>query len=230
MALKQVVPSMGIEWHFHLNSEPVSLLGDMEMADYDMTIDVLLDAPKQSASVYGRVGKVIQHQVQPPMGYWLRVDGEGRWTMGKNMDLLLLDRIDIDKVWPDLRFSFSDHTKNVRIFGYEEIKALDKTLLEALPGVAAFLAKDADPKTLKLGVHYDGSFYLYRDYVLGSGLTTLRLGEWNTLRIRCRGDRMTGFVNGMSVGSFSDATYARGLAGFGCGWHTAWFDNLAITR
>jgi hypothetical protein len=230
MALKQAVPSTGIEWHFHLNSEPVTLLGDMEMADYDMTIDVLLDAPKQSASVYGRVTKVIQHQVQPPMGYWLRVDGEGRWTMGKNMDLLLLDRIDIDKAWPALRYSFSDHTKNVRIFNYDEIQALDRTLLASLPGVAAFLAKDSDPKTLKLGVHYDGSFYLYRDYVLGSGLTTFKLGEWNTLRIRCRGDRMTGFVNGMSIGSFSDATYARGLAGFGCGRHTAWFDNLAITR
>lgn len=230
MALKQVVPSMGIEWHFHLNSEPVTLLGDREMADYDMTIDVLLDAPKQSASVFGRVNKVIQHQVQPPMGYWLRVDGEGRWTMGKAMDLLLLDRIDIDRVWPALRFSFSDHPKNVRIFDYEEIMALDKALLDALPGLAAFLAKDPDPKTLKLGVHFDGSFYLFRDYVLGSGLTTFKLGEWNTLRIRCRGDRMTGFVNGMSVGSFSDATYSRGLAGFGCGWHTAWFDNLAITR
>jgi hypothetical protein len=228
MALRQVIPAVGIEWHFHLNSEPATLIGDPDMTDYEAAVDVMLEAPGQTAVIYGRVSKVIQHQVQPPMGYWLRVGTDGHWTLGKNMDLLLLDKIDIDKTWPALRYSFSDHTKNARIFPYAEIMAIDKSILEALPGVAAFLAGDKDPKTLNLGVHFDGSFYLYRDFILGSGMCEFKTGVWNTLRIRCRGDRIMAYVNETPTGAVTDSTYPRGLAGFGCGWHTAWFDNLSI--
>jgi O-glycosyl hydrolase len=228
MALKQVIPAVGIEWHFHLNSEPVTLIGDPDMTDYEAAVDVMLESPRQTATIYGRISKVIQHQIQPPMGYWLRVGTDGRWTLGKNMDLLLLDKIDIDKTWPALRYSFSDHTKNARVFPYAEIMTLDKSILEALPGVAAFLAADKDPKTLNLAVHFDGSFYLYRDYVLASGTCAFKPGVWNTLRIRCRGDRISAYVNETPTGIVTDSTYPRGPAGFGCGWHTAWFDNLSI--
>jgi galactosylceramidase len=228
-ALKQVVPAMGIEWHFHLNSEPVTILGDPQMTDTEASIDVLLDAPHQTASVYGRVSKVIQHQIQPPMAYWLKVRADGSWTMGKNQDLLLLDRIDIDKVWPALRYTFSDHTRNARVFSFEEFIKLDDSILDALPGVRGFLAKDADPGSLNLGVHFDGSFYLYRDHILSRGKTEFKTGEWNTLKIRCRGRRISGFINGRQVGEFCDETYPRGLAGFGCGWHQAWFDNFSLS-
>ena len=94
-ALKQAVPAMGIEWHFHLNSEPVTIIGDPQMTDYEVAIDVRLDAP-QSASVYGRIAKVVQHQIQPPMSYWLRVEADGDGPSARTEDLLLLDRIDID--------------------------------------------------------------------------------------------------------------------------------------
>jgi len=227
-ALKQVVPSLGIEWPFHLNSEPVTIIGDPQMTDYEVSIDALLVAPYQSASVYGRIAKVIQHQIQPPMSYWLRVEADGNWTLGKNEDLLLLNRIEIDKVWPALKYSFSDHTRNARIFPYEEWVRLDKSILDALPGVREFLAKDMDPKTLNLGVHFDGTFYFFRDHILGRGKAEFKTGAWNTLKLRCEGTRISGFINGRMVGEFMDDKYPRGLAGFGCGRHPAWFDNLSI--
>jgi galactosylceramidase len=227
-ALRQVVPSMGIEWHFHLNSDPVTIIGDPQMGDYEVSIDTLLDGPRDSASVYGRIAKVVQHQIQPPMSYWLRVEADGSWTMGKNEDLLLLNRIDLDKSWPGLKYAFSDHTRNARIFGYDEFIRLDESVLDALPGVRDFLAKDSNPKTLKLGVHFDGSFYLFRSHILGRGKIGFKPGEWNNLKLRCQGKTISGFVNGQKAGEFADETYPRGLAGFGCGWHTAWFDNLSI--
>src|SRR5207302_4689483 len=55
--LRQVTPSKGIEWHYHSNPLPFTIMGDERWRDYEVNVDTLLDGPGQVA-VYGRVTKV----------------------------------------------------------------------------------------------------------------------------------------------------------------------------
>ena len=52
--------------------------------------------------------------------------------------------------------------------------------------------------------------------------------SWHNLKIECVADKISAFVDGKLVCGISDATYQRGLAGIGCSFDRAGFDNLKI--
>ncbi|HEV2371471.1 MAG TPA: RICIN domain-containing protein [Streptosporangiaceae bacterium] len=73
---------------------------------------------------------------------------------------------------------------------------------------------------------------------LDSGtVPALGLGTWHHFSLSCQGSTITAAVDGKTVGSASDSSYASGLAGLGVGvgdtsdsgWLTDQFDNLRIT-
>ncbi|MRR52714.1 MAG: galactosylceramidase, partial [Rhodocyclaceae bacterium] len=84
--LRQVVPKLGIEWRHHKNFEPFTVMGDARWSDYAVEVETLLDGSGY-ASVSGRIQRIIQSD-EPPVGYWLKVNHEGEWTLLKHKDAI----------------------------------------------------------------------------------------------------------------------------------------------
>jgi hypothetical protein len=146
--LRQVVPALGIEWRHHKNFDPFTVMGDERWQDYEVEVETMLGAPGY-ASVMGRVEKVIQTNL-PPLGYWLKVDHLGTWTVYRHQD------------------------------------------------------------------------------EIAKGNTSITTDKWHSLGLRFRGNAITALVDKRVVGTVTDSTYKKGLAGLGCGWQLSWFDNFSV--
>ena len=83
--IQQVVPQKGIEWRFHKNPAPETILGDSRWRDYEVAADVSIPA-NASATLFARVSKVTTLEV-PPVGYSFTVTDKGQWTLAKNATL-----------------------------------------------------------------------------------------------------------------------------------------------
>jgi hypothetical protein len=66
--------------------------------------------------------------------------------------------------------------------------------------------------------------------LLASGAASIATNSWHTLRLAMRGDSLRCYVDGTLVTNFTDSTYSSGMAGIGCGWHGAQFDNFTLRR
>ncbi len=51
---------------------------------------------------------------------------------------------------------------------------------------------------------------------------------WHNLQLQFSGNAIKVTIDGNQVGKAEDKTWATGMAGIGCGWHGAQFDNLSI--
>jgi galactosylceramidase len=227
--LKQTSPALGNEWHFHLNPEPYTILGDMQMKDYETSIDIQLSELNQSASVFGRINMVSQITVEPPMSYWTRIEANGKWVAGKTTEILLNGWIDLDKTWPAAREYFPNHTRNFKTFTYNEITLLNPNVIDSLPGAGELIKKDSDRNTLRMTLFFDGRIVVFREQYLMTGQTNFIIREWNKLKMRFDGNKISASLNGIKLYELTDETYTCGMTGFGCGWHEAFFDNLQIS-
>jgi hypothetical protein len=54
------------------------------------------------------------------------------------------------------------------------------------------------------------------------------VGSWHRLRLDVRGTTVTGWVDGIQVGSVQNGTLTHGMAAIGSGWHVAFFDNFTV--
>ena len=63
---------------------------------------------------------------------------------------------------------------------------------------------------------------------LASGRVEPPGSSWHRLSLRCQGEQIEGALDGRVVASVTDGTYARGLSGFGSGFHPARFDDLVV--
>jgi galactosylceramidase len=66
--------------------------------------------------------------------------------------------------------------------------------------------------------------------LLASGAANVALNSWHNLRLAMQGTSLRCYVDGTLVTNFVDATYSSGLAGLGCGWHGAQFDNFTLRQ
>jgi galactosylceramidase len=148
--LQQVVPSKGIEWHYHGNPLPYTVMGDERWRDYQVEVDAYLDGPGEAA-IYGRITNVSTKD-EPPAGYWLSIDRDGNWKINRQTEVLKV------------------------------------------------------------------------------GKTALTGGPWQKLGVRFTGDQITAIVNGKPLGTVTDGKYRNGLAGLGCGWRKAYFDNFSVKK
>jgi Glycosyl hydrolase family 59/Lamin Tail Domain/F5/8 type C domain len=66
--------------------------------------------------------------------------------------------------------------------------------------------------------------------LLASGAANVATNSWHNLRLALQGVSLRCFVDGALVTNFSDAIYTSGMAGIGCGWHGAQFDNFTLRQ
>lgn len=68
------------------------------------------------------------------------------------------------------------------------------------------------------------------DATLTSGnVAALGINTWHNLALVCDGNSISAQIDGETVGTISDSSYARGMVGFGVvGYHAAEFDNFKV--
>jgi galactosylceramidase len=118
--LRQTVAQRSIDWHFYPNPEPYTLVGDTKWRNYEVACDAYVE--KQGyVAMYGRITRAQQSSnPQPPEGYWLKVDTQGRWelkefdkTLTRGAVAFAADR------WHKLALRFTGRKIVVRIDGAE---------------------------------------------------------------------------------------------------------------
>jgi len=228
MVLKQVVPKRGIEWRASLNSEPFTVIGDMSLDNYSVSIDVKLDKKAETAYIMGRIPNIRQGQVIPPMGYWLKVNTNGKFALCSTMPALLKGRCNFRTLWKESNNFFHNDTQNSYIVPCIEVKSWTKERIELFDGLEKILHETANIDELILILYSNGSFMVYRQRLLASGKVYFPENKWNKLLLSFDGDNIKGFINSKKVCDVNDTEYGKGLVGFGTGWHCGVFDNLEI--
>jgi hypothetical protein len=112
------------------------------------------------------------------------------------------------------------------------------TLLEPREGFVSLFGrvglipqKAEPPNAYWLKVDQAGNWELgIAKALLASGGSDFRGGRWQSLGLKFAGDQISVLINHKPVGKFGDTNYPAGMVGFGCGWHGARFDNLAVTK
>ena len=87
---------------------------------------------------------------------------------------------------------------------------------------------DIDKQNTEVIFVKNGTYSIHTKIVLASGKCTFPTKKWNSIKLSFKGKQISAYLNGKQLCSIEDATYSSGLTGFGCGWHTADFDNLSI--
>ena len=132
--LRQVVPSKGIEWHYHGNPEPYTVTGDERWTDYQVQVDVLPDGPG-GAAIYARVTNV-GTKAEPPAGYWVKVEANGDWQLKKKSDTLQSGHTALSAGhWYKLGIRVSGNRIAALINGTEVGQARDDSYDHGLAGV-----------------------------------------------------------------------------------------------
>jgi hypothetical protein len=68
------------------------------------------------------------------------------------------------------------------------------------------------------------------DALLAHGVCAGCSPGWTELTVSMTGSTITAHINGMLVANVTDATYSKGMAGLGSGWHPAWFRNFGVSH
>lgn len=225
--LVQAIPQRGIEWLYHVNPEPHTLIGDRAWRDYAVRVDVLLPDSTASAVVMGRVNAMYQHTRTLPNGYWLRVRADGCWALGKTEPSLLNGHLDFRREWPELYARFTDRDQCLRL-SYADLQALPDDRKEDLCKLFDRMAAESDPEHLFLEALIFGMYDLRRDGTLARGRADVRPGRWFTLELRFDGDRIEALAGGKRLVRLYDASFSEGMAGIGCSYDPVCFDNLTI--
>lgn len=226
--LKQAIPQRGIEWLYHVNPDPHTLVGDRAWRDYAIRVDVLLPDHTASALVMGRVGAMYQHTRTLPNGYWLRFHADGRWELGKTEASLLNGHLDFKNDWPELYARFTDRDQCLHL-SYDELQALPEGRKEKLRKLFDRMAEESDPENLFLEALIFGMYDLRRDGTLARGQVSVQPGGWISLELRFSGDRIEALADGKRLVELHDNSFAAGMAGIGCSYDPVCFDNLMIS-
>lgn len=66
--------------------------------------------------------------------------------------------------------------------------------------------------------------------MLASGSAAIPINSWHNLRLAMQASSLRCFVDGALVTNVTDSSYSKGMAGMGCGWHAAQFDDFTLRR
>ena len=66
--------------------------------------------------------------------------------------------------------------------------------------------------------------------LLATGSATVTANTWHNLRLAMMGSVLSCYLDGTLVTNVTDFSYTFGLAGIGCGWHGAQFDNFTVRQ
>lgn len=230
IVLKQVVPSKGIEWAASLNPEPFTLIGDSSLYDYTISLDVRLENENEHAYVMGRVPYIIQGQVVPPMGYWLKISTAGNYNLCSTLPCIKNGWISSVEKWNDERGLFKDDTSNSRIIEFAEMEKWSKdkiAIFEGLDSAIENVVKDSSSSII-LVVFNNNSYQIFPIKQLATGKVSFPKSEWNNIKLSFKKEYIIGKVNNKKIFKVKDNKYTNGFVGFGTGFHYGMFDNLSI--
>jgi hypothetical protein len=89
--------------------------------------------------------------------------------------------------------------------------------------------KNEPPAGYWLSIAHDGAWRLLAGAeVLATGRAGFASNKWQRIGLRFAGPRIAVLVNGRAVHALTDTRYTHGLAGLGCSWQRAWFDNFRV--
>ncbi len=227
--LAQVVPQIGVEWPSHVNPYPYTIIGDMDLKDYSISMDVWLEQPENMAYLYGRVNKVYQNTTTYPLSYYVKWDGKGNWALCKQLNALQWGKLEYGEKWREIMPLFSQ-TKNALRFDYQQIKQFPDSVMKHLPGIVETVATTKNPESLYFEIIRWGNYELHQEVVLAQGQVDYQARCWNGAKLEMKGDKIIFYLNGKKLAQIKDMSYEKGLAGWGTGWNTACFSNLKIER
>jgi len=132
--LRQTVPAKGIEWRFHVNPEPYTLMGDARWTDYRVEVDARFDG-QSTATVFGRIGNV-GTKTELPAGYVLKLDGKGAWTLGTQARVIGQGQAKLKAgAWHRLGLSLKADRITVLVDGRAQGTVTDATYRSGLAGL-----------------------------------------------------------------------------------------------
>lgn len=132
--LRQVVPAKGIEWHYHANPDPFTLMGDERWTDYEVQVETRLDGAGKGA-VYGRVTSVSTKD-EPPAGYGLSVDSQGNWQLRRKSNVLRSGKTALSAdQWQKLGLRMTGSTIVALVNGAEVGRVEDAAYTRGLAGL-----------------------------------------------------------------------------------------------
>jgi len=64
----------------------------------------------------------------------------------------------------------------------------------------------------------------------GSTPTPINVGEWHELQLAMKGSSIVASLDGAALATISDSSMQWGNIAIGSGWHTSWFDDVAVAN
>ncbi|NLF09540.1 MAG: galactosylceramidase, partial [Pirellulaceae bacterium] len=124
--LRQTVAQCGIDWHYHPNPEPYTMIGSANWRDYEVECEALVEQSGYAA-VYGRIATSLQNEY-PPRGYWLKAGADGRWELKAFTGTLAAGRCPFAAdQWHALKLKFDGPRITASIDGREVVSIEDRT-------------------------------------------------------------------------------------------------------
>ena len=134
--LQQVVPQKGIEWRYHKNPFPETVMGDEQWSNYQVSVETQVEQGG-FASLFGRIEKVPQND-DPPQGYWLQVHDNGAWALKASQKVLASGRSPAStRAWRKLALSFSAEKIRVKIDDQVVQEVVDGQFLTGMVGLGS---------------------------------------------------------------------------------------------
>jgi len=135
-ALRQVITNRPITW---VNDAwPHTILGDQNLADYDVSTSALIEGTTGQVGLLGKVSAVPGYeQGIEPNGYGLYVHESGSWVLRKRGTTLATGAVPFSaNTWHTLRFSFANDNIRAYIDGVQIVSLNDSTYPSGLAGLA----------------------------------------------------------------------------------------------
>jgi len=119
--LRQTVTRRGIDWEHYPTPEPYTIIGSANWRDYEVSCDARIEG-KGYAAIFGRIMSSLLSVCDPPHGYWLKVNSDGRWELKSFKDTLAVgtNSVRADE-WHKLALRFS---------GQEIVASIDSVVVK----------------------------------------------------------------------------------------------------
>jgi len=186
---------------------------------------VLLTKAGQSVDLMGRIQKMLQWIVIRPRCYWLHIHSDGTYELCKVPAAITQGLRWNEETWPEIHQLFKEDQS--RHFVKIPLEQINKTDMQKM-NVDIQQLPDKKNSTVVFR-RRNQTYSIHPKIVLAAGKTHFPLKKWNNVKLTFEGETISAYLNGKRVCTATDDTYVSGLAGFGCGWHTADFDNLKVT-
>jgi len=225
--LQQTINQRGIEWLYHVNPDPHTFVGDTAWRNYTVEVDVKLNTPSEHATIFGRLNGMYQHSTTEPNSYWLKVDGQGNWTLGKTLKAIQNGHYNFKSDWPEFYARFNNTNQSLQL-SYNELMALPAADLAKFGKVAELIKADTDPEMLFVECLQWGMFDLRRRTELAKGQIPIDTNQWQNLKLSFHGKNISVEINNKSILTIRDTSYSNGMVGLGCGYEGVMFDNFKV--